>query len=507
MDFLKHLKNLDKKFIYILSITILIIIHATLRFLQSEYLGFSVNPNHYWSALNFAAGKGLVNSGDFLNSSELKAFMEAPLFVVDLKLSTIPPIHNFMDYLIQNVGNEDYVVGSFFKLLIGIIWKIAGIKWHYIFYLNYFISLCALLTIIDISRMFSGRLAGFLTGLIYCLSAPEICTTALIGRDGMPLWFAIFLSWLIIKLFIVRTTQKNIILISSLIGLVLALAIQGRASNIYFIPLLLMFLGCYCLNSVFKNGTINKLQTLSSFKQTGIIFITASLIFLSSTTFFNKVLTTNTGTSSYTLMHAMFSGLSLNGYSPHQIRFDDQRIGLQALEYGNRTGKHLNPTYCSKEYNDCLKDLYLNIIKHFPSYYLELCNSFYSLAIKTLGHPEGFFVTKLNPETFSMIFSLNQDYFTSQGYKLFIFGILLGLLYYRKYFFTFILASFAIYNAFASIMQFHARHILMGHFAYYIFSGIVLAFLLTYGYKIVIRLFQIFTTFFDFNVLQPKISR
>ena len=486
---------------FIICICLLLtIIHGYLRTVEFGRYKVTVSADYFVSAVNYAAGKGFIDDMGFLKSSELKEFYDIAyganhtlhnppnsknrIFEVYEKFSAYETNPNWYD-------TRNYAPGH--RLLVGWLWKVFGFSWSYVIYLNYFLSLLALMALFDIGYRLGGISTGIIAALIYCISPQDIYLTASIGRDGMPLWFAVFLVWFLIRywdaqsIHDIRNFKKSLSYVAGyagIVGILISLSIQGRSSNIYFLPLWIIFI---FIESV-RYGLMSKTDPTSVKRYRMAIFFFIALLgscigYFSINVSLNHFAYggQNHERTSHTMTHAVFSGLGLMGfnntYPPYQARFDDSRIMVQANEYARRAkGLESIGTY-SREYSDSLRDYYVDILTSYPSTIVSAYLSFFLDTIVWLARPLPFF--SLSNEGISFIHQYHYIWFSSFLMPLFsLLGLSLIIVWKNNIRAAIILVGFACLNAAVSGIQFHARHVVMAYPIYILLWSVAINWLL-----------------------------
>ena len=494
------------------SIVLLIFLHFNLRDAEHQDPNITVTGDYFTAPINYATGSGFSDCRYYTNDA--KSFYDKGPYEPNFrslsgeeKREILSSTHNIDAYSAENNGTNCIERGGYpigYRLLIGYVWSKTGLNWGTFLVANYVLSIAALLSIITLASFTGGRIAGVAAGFAFAISVPEIFETVAFGRDGMPIWWGIFLALFLSTILpSVRNTSiekpiLRLILIGMIVGFLLLGAINSRSSNIYFIPLTILLIACtYYLN---KNFWIKNEELAKGRKFLAIMSIAIALTLFLGQGLINKIASNQLGDNQLgennAFFHRVYGGLgafNLNSRAiPNQARFDDALIARQGVEYARRV---LNldlgdVTYLSKNYDSALMQNYLSNLKLYPQTIIDQFSKWFGITLITLQGPLPFFTIKSASSEWAS--NLNQLFYTSTYFPVLALGgasaspipgfALLGgifcMVIKRRYWSVMIIISFALLNALVSGIQTGARHVLMGHFVYYIGIGALFSFFL-----------------------------
>ena len=474
-------KNLlSQKILHSILILFVIALHAIFRLSEIPYSRMEMGEYFWVPSINLAAGKGFTNDATFLTESpELANFCK--LIPGGYKASQLSPFnsfYNFKDYQVKtNAVNFPDSLG--YRILLGYVWKFFGFNWYFAGLLNYIFSLTALLALLFCSYRALGITYSVMIGLVFSMDISEINFLATFGRDAFPLWFASYLICALIMFVNKPLTLKRIASYAVLIGVIIFASIQGRSNCIYFFPLVVSIY--FILFFFFQREKIQfKYSHLFKglFSQKIFLFCFATLLTFSSILTAQKLfdyffpVNMLKGHQGW-MEHVILLGLGIWPNSS-QVRYMDGIVNYLAQDYGQRVLEYPLVSYLGENYSDSIRKLYISIITTYPYFFLRtiVFQSFYNTLVH-LGHP-GVYPDGYSQFLYAYIVAIISKF------CLFIFSLIGSfLLYFRMNLkkISVILISFVLLNAAIAFLQYHYRHSLMGHPAYYFLSGVTLGFI------------------------------
>ncbi len=486
-----------------LLVLFIIVLHGIVRIPEIPYAE-ALLGEYYWApAINFAAGKGFTDDRTYSEASpELAKFSrfckmsrskENKNGILTDKLKPYPSLHTYKDYT-PKTHRLHLPDGNGYRLVVGILWKYFGYNWYYVGLLNYFFSLLALLSLLYCSYRVLGAPYSIAIGFIYATSLVETYYVANFGRDGTPLWFASYLICMLVLLFNRELTLKRLTNYALLIGVIIFLAIEGRSSSIYFLPIvsIIYFIMIY----FFKNPKIrfthfsflNNYFIKQTFVFTYTCFLTIFTTFLLSKLMSYFIPEINSARP-VSFMHVIFLGLGVwadpstfgNPTTPGLLRYNDGFVTYLAMEFGRRALNYTNIDYASIYHRNSLAYLYYLIANKYPFFffYKVVFESIFNTLVN-LGEPIRYGVYKAH--RYGKLF-LYETRYLYKWKLIFILSFIGSLLLYYKFKLRkvlFILLTFIFFNAGMSFLQYGARHALMGHPAYYFLNAVTLGFIFDY---------------------------